>query len=193
MAFDDNGKTHETLVTLKEHLESEAAELEKRILGNLAGISERMILSRAHLEAVITGLEERTKITVEALTQRMLLTFELNRVAMDKAESRMDLRLSSMNEFRDSLKDQAAKFITSPEYESAHGRVVLDITALRTEMGGYITRNESKAFNDKIEKDVSFVMNAQSRAEGKASTTAVYISYVFGLIAIALTVIHFFK
>ena len=41
--------------------------------------------------------------------------FTLNQQAIDKAEHSMNNRLEGMNEFRDSLKDQAVKFISRDE------------------------------------------------------------------------------
>jgi hypothetical protein len=70
--------------------------------------------------------------TAEKLEERLLLlehdtialqtSFDAHenftKIAMDKAETVMNLRLNSMNEFRDQLRDQAGTFITASAYSA---------------------------------------------------------------------------
>ena len=75
------------------------------------------------------------------------------------AQDNLNTRLEGMNEFRNSLKDQTAQFITRTEHESLITKYDADIRVLREQ-------------------------NAENR--GKASMQSVYISYAFALIAIIM-------
>ena len=59
------------------------------------------------------------------------LRFSETQRAIDKAESSMNERLASMNEFRATLKDQSAKFITREEVTSMLERIQENVTALQ--------------------------------------------------------------
>jgi hypothetical protein len=81
--------------------------------------------------------------------------------AMDRAvvlaREQMERRLDGMNEFRDTLRDQASKFITRAECDLA---------------------------KDKIEDDVQELREFRAALDAKASQGAVYIAY--GLSALGL-------
>ena len=47
------------------------------------------------------------------------------------AKSDMDRRLETMNEFREALRDQAARFVTRMEMEAMHAPVLSDLRLLR--------------------------------------------------------------
>lgn len=58
--------------------------------------------------------------------------FELNAVALDKAERTMNARLEGMNEFRETLKDQASRFVTRDQVELMIKPLCDDVRSLRT-------------------------------------------------------------
>jgi len=64
---------------------------------------------------------------LNALETKTDLHLMLNQIALDKAEEKMDERLLRMNEFRDTLRDQAATFVTRAE----HKTVTMEIQGLR--------------------------------------------------------------
>jgi len=81
------------------------------------------------------------------------------------AADALEKRLESMNEFRNSLKDQQSKFVTREEYALMHERLVEDVKILR---------------------------EAKANFEGKASMASVYLSYVIAAIALAISIIRIF-
>jgi len=91
--------------------------------------------------------------------------FEAKLTAMDNAiglaRTNMERRLDGMNEFRDTLRDQASTFVGRRELSTVIERLDADIRSLR-----------------------------ESRAElgGKASMSAVYLGYALALLAIAVSV-----
>ena len=94
---------------------------------------------------------------------------DLKTLAIDKstslAKESMERRLEGMNEFRDALKDQTARFITKEDFEKQHQRAIDDIKILR----------ESKA-----------------NLEGKASVSSVYIAYALSFITLLISILQFF-
>ena len=92
--------------------------------------------------------------------------FESRLIAIEKstdlAANLIDKRLESMNEFRDALRDQTARFVTRDELD-------LKILRLADEVGNL------KTFRDRL--------------EGKASAQSVYIAYGIAVIGLALSII----
>lgn len=81
--------------------------------------------------------------------------------AIDKAEATMSRRLDGMNEFRDTLKDQAARFIT------------------RDELGTIL---------DKLRDNVASLQKLADIAEGKASKYAVWGAYALAIVSLIVKV-----
>lgn len=83
-------------------------------------------------------------------------------VALNLARRGMESRLEGMNEFRNTLRDQASKFMTRAEYE--------------------ISR-------EKIAEDIKILLSAKDKLEGKASQQAVMISIAVGLTSFFVAVL----
>jgi hypothetical protein len=113
------------------------------------------------LETSGVSLREFLCAKITALDTKIELHLQLSRVALDKAESQMNERLERMNEFRDSLRDQAERFVTKSEWASQHKVLLEDIRTLR---------------------------ESRERLEGKASASSVYVAYGISLIGIVLGV-----
>ena len=75
---------------------------------------------RTYFEAESRMLSDAMKQRIDDLCDKINLRFENNRIALDKAEASNNLRLASMNEFRDAMKDQSGTFLTKQEYEVRH-------------------------------------------------------------------------
>jgi len=65
------------------------------------------------------------------LEEKINLQFTLNNQALDKAENTTNLRLESMNEFRNAMKDQSNKYMTKDEYEIKHQLIEAKIDSLQ--------------------------------------------------------------
>jgi hypothetical protein len=81
----------------------------------------------------------------------------------DKDDATMTLRLAAMNEIRESMRDQASKFITRAEAELVHKAMCDHIETLRDE-------------------------SAENR--GKASMKSVLVAYVLSAISLALGLVQ---
>jgi len=77
------------------------------------------------------------------------------------AQENIDTRLESMNEFRNSMKDQASRFITRTEY---------DIVC------------------NKYDSDIRNMRETQAENRGKASQQSVYIAYLIALVGIIVAI-----
>jgi cysteinyl-tRNA synthetase len=75
----------------------------------------------------IDTLKEHLESRVDALTDHVAAKLDYSEKAVDKAEQQMNARLAAMNEFRDQLKDQAARLATNDRLEeikeAADGRL----------------------------------------------------------------------
>lgn len=96
-----------------------------------AGTSSATDVSlREYLTALISAAERRSDARFEAMKDMVQTAFSEAQKAIDKAEAATDKRLEGMNEFRDTLSDQANNFVTKD---------ALDALTLRLE--AMITRN----------------------------------------------------
>lgn len=78
------------------------------------------------------------------------------------AQDNLNIRLESMNEFRNQMKDQTSNFVT---------------------------RKEIKLSLDKIEGDIRILRESYAEAKGKASQNSVLFAYVIAFTGIAIAVI----
>jgi hypothetical protein len=67
---------------------------------------------------------------LDDLEEKIQVIFDMNKVSIDKSEQKLDLRLGTMNEFREQLKDQASRFVTRNEMEALIERINLSIKNL---------------------------------------------------------------
>jgi len=78
----------------------------------------------------------------------------------------MEKRLETMNEFRNSLKDQTDKMLT---------------------------RTEFQIFHDKVLEDIRFLRESRALIEGKASQTFVNITFMFSMISLFIAILNYLK
>lgn len=119
------------------------------------------------IEARLAALERaiaRLVTPAEAVTLREYVETKLaaNQRALDLAHSAMERRLNGMNEFRDTLRDQASRFVTREEVDLRIDRLTEQI-------------REIKSFMDRL--------------TGKADTKALYVSYVIAGLSLMLSAI----
>ena len=82
------------------------------------------------------------------------------------SSNQIETRLSSMNEFRAQLKDQAATFFTRPEHE---------------------------IYMISVEKDLRMLRESKATLEGRASQTAVNISTAIAIVGVVLAIAAFVR
>lgn len=78
------------------------------------------------------------------------------------AQENLNARLENMNEFRSSLKDQTANFITRTEHES---------------------------LIQKYDSDIRVLRETQAESRGKASVQSVYVGYAIAFIGIIMGIL----
>ena len=110
--------------------------------------------NNTHLKAGYVPLKEYADARFEAICR-----------ALDKAEDTLAARLASMNEFRNQLKDQAAKFVTRDEVELTIRPVCDDLREVRDFM---------------------------RRQEGKASQSSVILATILGVAGLLLGLLRMF-
>lgn len=121
------------------------------------------------------------------------LRFLEHQRAIDKAEASMSTRLAGMNEFRDQLKDQAARLLSREEYASAHGQITGVVNELRDQVQKNIGRPEWSAKCDMLEVQVKELRTIADMARGKASQSSVLVAGLFSIVGIVLGLVHLFK
>lgn len=99
---------------------------------------------------------------VNSLRELMLEKFSALKDSMELSRQSMEKRLEGMNEFREALKDQTAKFIT---------------------------RNEHEAMMNNYNKDIRELRESRAMLEGKASQSSLNIVLGVSLVAILISII----
>ena len=61
----------------------------------------------------------------------------VEKAAVDKAEEQMNVRLKSMNEFRDALRDQNASFVNRESYEERHEALKVRVNVVERRIAYY--------------------------------------------------------
>jgi hypothetical protein len=109
-----------TVETIKEHFDVLRIEHDKR--------HER---SEVHTEKL--RLEERhaLNISIQNVEQMLSQALESQKIAIEKAEGSMTRRLESLNELRQTMADQATKFVTRVELDAKTEHVEGDVADLK--------------------------------------------------------------
>lgn len=133
----------------------------------MSSIEERLL----RLEQAVLNSNPRD-LTVVSLKEHIDTRLEAIEAATRAAAATMDKRLNSMNEFRDTLRDQASRFVTRDELAAQLARTS-DITA-----------TERAVLRDQIQELKTF----KTVADTKASISSVYISYALGILGLLVGV-----
>jgi hypothetical protein len=93
---------------------------------------------KEHLEARIDNLDRLTdakfitfRTLMDAESERVVLALNSADKAVTKAETATEKRFESVNEFRATLSEQSATFLTRNEYDSAHTHLSQQVIALQ--------------------------------------------------------------
>lgn len=116
------------------------------------------------------SLKEYLEHKIDAVEKLNQKTFEMNNLAIKKAEDAMNLRLESMNEFRASLKDQQSVFATKAEFHS------------------HVTSNETAI--DDLKKQVAKIQTSLEVTATKAGMPMVYIIGLGSVVSLVLGIIN---
>jgi len=106
---------------------------------------------KEYLENRLDDAETKVTLKIESLKEATIL-----------ARENMDERLSKMNEFRDTLKDQNSTFITKPEY---------------------------CAFTEKVDKSIRSLEESRAENKGKADQSSVNKATIIAIIGMVLAVV----
>ena len=150
-------------MTAKEvELEARITALEKTLsfsTDNPGGVSRAELLN---LKELILSLLAARSTEMAALKELIFARFTSIDKSLEKTAQEIKDRFTTVNEFRATLSDQATTFVTKDKFDTM-------CEALRSRI-------------ETLEKE-------RARSEGKASTSSVYISYIFIAISIAIGVI----
>lgn len=129
------------------------------------------------LQGEVKTLREMFESQFRSLKEVIELNFNAINKATDKALTANDKRLEGMNEFRDTLKDQAASFITRKDFDAQHEAVKENIQRLE------ISRAEMDSKANQKTMDIKFVEAKSSQNKILAiAVIAVLVSIVMPLI-----------
>ena len=95
---------------------------------------------REYLTALINAVEQRSDQRFESMRVMVETAFSTAQTAIDKAEAATDRRLEGMNEFRDSLSDQASRFVTKEQIDLLVGKIEAEIARNREDLDALAKR-----------------------------------------------------
>ena len=124
---------------------------------------------KEHLEQQIQALDVRVDQRISDLDVRIAQRFELIRIALDKADSTMSVRLDNMNEFRDALKDQANRGVTRDLYDKLNE----DVNIVKQKM-------IDRELYSRLESKVNQLAENQANRDGRIAVIASIVSAVTG-------------
>lgn len=115
------------------------------------------------------SLKEYFEARLKAIEEVNQKTFELNNIAIQKAEDSVNFRLESMNEFRSAMKDQQATYLPIQEFK-AH------------------LAASQKSFED-LKEQINKLSTIQQVVAGKAGQPMVWIVGAGSIIGLILSII----
>ena len=103
--------------------------------------------------------------------------------AIDKAETATELRFQGVNEFRQTLSDQAAQFITRTEVTAGTARNTERIQEIATRLEGALSRTEATASERRLESRINDLEKRVTERDGRGTGLNAGWVYLIGLIA----------
>jgi hypothetical protein len=100
---------------------------------------------------------------------------------------------NSMNEFRDTLRDQASKFISREEINLLLAKPNDVIENLQRQINMVVTRAEHEGVITKLDAEIRQLNKSKDQLEGKASQRSVYIAYILAGISLLMAVAKLWK
>jgi hypothetical protein len=185
-----------TVATLLEHINTRFSDMELR---NQQRFEAQIDASAARN----ADMELRQQQRFEAQTRAIEAAITAQRAAIDaalvsadratsKAEAANDARFASVNEFRQTLSDQASLFITRKETESLIQRNTERIQEVTTRMQAFVPRDVVMAEYDRISVQVQSIADRLTRSEGKGSGYSAAWIIALGLIAAVGTIVSLY-
>lgn len=118
-----------------------------------------------------------------SLKEFLIDKIENLQLSIKLAHASMEKRLESMNEFRNSLKDQENKYVTYNTFDILHKQV--------EDLKDLIQRLVSKDTIELMQKQIDELRLSKANLEGKASQNSVNIATIMAAIGVLLALIDF--
>ena len=119
---------------------------------------------KEYIEKLMDAAESTSNLKIDAVEAKNELKINAVREAITLSQSTLNERLEKMNEFRESLNDQAKTFLTKNEHEL------------------YFQRTEEK-YNKTCE-DINDLKKSRDENAGKATQTQVIITLIIGVVGV---------
>jgi ATP:corrinoid adenosyltransferase len=136
-------------------------------------------------EAQQKSLEDAIRAQRDAIDASIIASGQ----ATTKAEAAMEIRFQSVNEFRNTLADQAAHFITRSEVESAVNRNVERIQEVSSRLHATATKQEIIASFEGLNNRVTELGERVTRGEGRGSGLNAGWGYLMPMLLVIATLI----
>jgi alkylhydroperoxidase/carboxymuconolactone decarboxylase family protein YurZ len=111
--------------------------------------------------------------------------------AREKAEQQMNKRLEGMNEFRETLSDQAARLMPRTEYDFAHKSLDEKVRALEAALAKSPTKSEIETAQKVLEEKIRNLELAKANQDGRgamiSALTSAAISIIVGVVIFVIS------
>jgi hypothetical protein len=144
-------------------------------------VDGRSIMRHDSLAAALSGAEEKLINRIESLRSMIDLRAEMNNEAITKAEKATQLRFESVNEFRQTLTDQATQFVT---------RGVLEATQRQLNSQLENIEQQFRSANDSTKSAISGLSEQVASLTGKVIVGGSCVMVVLLLVQIFVNFYH---
>jgi len=150
----------------------------------------------AHLEQQLTDLRKQLDERHTAQNSAVQAALSSAEKAVGKAETAAERRFESVNEFRAQLSDQATRFVTRVEAETAHNAILDRLAEQAKVVNNTVPRAEWNAGHERLIEQVKEIANRLTGIEGRSRGLAAGWGYLVagvGLVATIITIIVIFR
>lgn len=142
-----------------------------------------------YFNARITDMDVRQQQRFDAQTKAIDAAMAAADKATDKAQEAAKDKFESVNEFRGTLTDQNATFITRAEAMSMFERDSERLQEIMRRLDGFISRDAVLAEYDRITTQIQALTERVTRGEGKGSGFSQSWGYLAGFVGLIAAVI----
>lgn len=150
---------------------------------------DRHVDLQLQMEQRFAAQQEALESSINAQREAINAALETVRQANEKTERSVELRFQSVNEFRQTLSDQATRFITRTESEATANRNLERIQELNVTIRELAQKKDLLAAYERIDARLLAVEKSITAREGKGSGLIAGWGYIATAVAIVATII----
>lgn len=149
--------------------------IEKLFDAKISGIQKSLEDLDKRFAAAIISTEKTAVLLADTTRTTAQMLADAQQKATDIAAISLDKRLNTMNEFRQTISDQAASYYTRQEHDTWVKGIEVDLKTMRE---NFYSKEQHDSYAKGVENDLRMLRESRAEVGGMAKASQVYFSMI---------------